>query len=151
MITQKNATIQSDPLPTIEAIPLQMNQLFYNLLNNSLKFSKDGREPIITISCRQMKKEEKDPSFLKKIPYYEIVFADNGIGFDQDYAEQIFGLFKRLNDRQFYPGSGIGLSLCKKVIENHNGDIIAKGKENDGASFYIYLPEKQFPIAEIAD
>ena len=66
-----------------------------------------------------------------------------GIGFSQDYAEQIFGLFKRLNDRLIYPGSGIGLALCKKVVENHNGAIFAKSSEQEGASFYIYLPVRQ--------
>jgi signal transduction histidine kinase len=79
--------------------------------------------------------------------YYEIIFSDNGIGFSQEYADQIFGLFKRLNDKQYYPGSGIGLALCKKVVENHNGLMYAKGKENGGASFFIYLPQKHTKLS----
>lgn len=143
LITQKNAIIKTDVLPTIEGVPLQMTQLFYNLLNNSLKFSREDRQPLIKITCRLLKENEYQPSFLKHKKYYEIVLSDNGIGFSKEYEEQIFGLFKRLNHKQLYSGSGIGLSLCKKVVENHNGEIIAKGKDQEGASFHIYLPEKQ--------
>jgi PAS domain S-box-containing protein len=150
MITQKKASVRSDTLPVIEAIPLQMTQLFYNLINNSLKFANENRELHIRVSCRQIKEEDKLPTLLKDIPYFEIVFNDNGIGFSEEYSEQIFGLFKRLNDRQFYPGSGIGLALCKKVVENHHGEIVAKGKENDGASFYIYLPLRQSAVSRIS-
>jgi len=143
LITQKNATIQSDALPTIEAIPLQMTQLFYNLINNSLKFSKENIPPSIFISCKQVADKTKPSSLFQNKIYYEIIVSDNGIGFEKDYSEQIFGLFKRLNDRRFYPGSGIGLALCKKVVENHHGMIDAEGKENEGAIFHIFLPEKQ--------
>jgi light-regulated signal transduction histidine kinase (bacteriophytochrome) len=87
--------------------------------------------------------KEKLAGLQPQLRYYEIIFNDNGIGFNDEYSEQIFGLFKRLNDKQFYPGSGIGLALCKKVVENHRGEIIAQGKENEGASFLVYLPEKQ--------
>ncbi len=143
MINQKKAVIESDNLPVIEAIPLQMTQLFYNLINNSLKFTSPERDPLIRISCRRMEEKERHPDFLEGIAYYELRFTDNGIGFDQEYTDQIFGLFKRLNDKQFYPGSGIGLALCKKVVDNHHGDIVASGKDNVGAEFIVYLPEKQ--------
>ena len=89
------------------------------------------------------KEKVKHNSFLNNTRYYEIVFRDNGIGFLEEYADQIFGLFKRLNDKQFYPGSGIGLALCKKVVDNHHGEIEAKGAEGKGAEFYVYLPETQ--------
>jgi len=143
LITQKKATIYSEPLPTVEAIPLQMTQLFYNLISNSLKFAKEDELPLIKISSSLLSPVQKKPSFFKQGRYYEIIVSDNGIGFNMDHSEQIFGLFKRLNHSQIYSGSGIGLSLCKKVVENHNGEIVAKGKEKEGASFYIYLPEKQ--------
>jgi two-component system CheB/CheR fusion protein len=143
VIQQKEALITNELLPTIEAIPLQMNQLFYNLLNNALKFSRIGVKPIITLTCRKLKEYEKPPTLLKGITYYQITVKDNGIGFNQDYEEQIFGLFKRLNDRNVFPGSGIGLALCKKVVENHYGEICAKGRENEGAEFIVYLPEMQ--------
>lgn len=143
LITQKNAIIKTDELPIVEGVPLQMTQLFYNLINNSLKFAREEGQTVIKISCRLMNKNEYRPSFSKQIPYYEIMLSDNGIGFSKEYEEQIFGLFKRLNHKQLYSGSGIGLALCRKVVENHKGEILAKGKDKEGASFYIYLPEKQ--------
>ncbi len=143
-ILQREAVVKKDLLPVIEAIPLQMNQLFYNLINNSLKFAKEGEKPELRISCKAVSEEQKEELGLSKDSiYYEIVFSDNGIGFSQEYADQIFGLFKRLNDKQTYPGSGIGLALCKKVVENHSGLMYARGEVNKGARFYIYLPEKQ--------
>jgi signal transduction histidine kinase len=142
MITQKNAIIEKDELPVIEAIPLQMNQLFYNLINNSLKFSRQDVPPLIRISSRKVTGKELPSTLDRNIDHYEISVSDNGIGFSQEYAEQVFGLFKRLNERHAYPGSGIGLALCRKVVENHHGEIRAEGKEKEGAVFYIYLPER---------
>lgn len=141
LIQQKGARIETDPLPTIRAIPLQMHQLFYNLINNSLKFGREGVPLFIEVRCRLLPEADKPTSLQAGLPYYEILVRDNGIGFSAEYEEQIFGLFKRLNDKQFYPGSGIGLALCKKVVDNHQGEILARGRENEGASFYIYLPK----------
>jgi signal transduction histidine kinase len=147
-ITQRGAVIEKDNLPTIEAIPLQMSQLFYNLFNNSLKFAKQGQKPQIRITSSMVTEEKRRTlNLTENTVYYEIIFSDNGIGFSQEYADQIFGLFKRLNDKQYYPGSGIGLALCKKVVENHNGLMYAKGKENGGASFFIYLPQKHTKLS----
>lgn len=143
LITQKKAVIHTELLPTIEAIPLQMTQLFYNLINNSLKFSKDEESPVIKISSRVLDEEQKKSLPAKHLRYYEIILNDNGVGFNAEYSEQIFGLFKRLNNKQLYSGSGIGLALCRKVVENHNGQIRATAKDGQGASFHIYLPEKQ--------
>jgi signal transduction histidine kinase len=142
LIQEKRAVIHYDTLPIIEAIPLQMNQLFYNLLNNALKFSLPDVPPTITISSRILTEREPDSYEItdKKSAYCELVFSDNGMGFKQEYAEQIFGLFKRLNNKGEFPGSGIGLSLCRKVVTNHNGRIVARSNENQGASFYIILP-----------
>jgi signal transduction histidine kinase len=144
LVSQKNAVIKKEKLPVIDAIPLQMTQLFYNLLNNSLKFVKEKVQPVISISARKLTNEEKKT--LKLEPdktYFEIIVKDNGIGFSEEYQEQIFGLFKRLNERHIYPGSGIGLALCRKVVSNHNGIIYAKAKDGDGAEFHVILPEKQ--------
>ena len=107
-----------------------MNRLFYNLLNNSLKFSKPDNPPVVDITLV----DDLTKNFI------ELVVKDNGIGFDQKYAERIFNLFQRLNDRYSYAGNGIGLSLCKKIVENHKGEILAFGNLNQGASFYIKLP-----------
>lgn len=150
-VAQKNAVIESKQLPVIEAIPLQMNQLFYNLISNSLKFAKDKVNPHIKISSSPIANiRKKELGLTNKSIYNEIIFTDNGIGFSPEYAEQIFGLFKRLNNKTIYPGSGIGLALCKKVVENHNGLIYAKADENSGASFYIYLPQKQKQVNNTA-
>lgn len=142
LIQQKAAIIYHDVLPIIDAIPLQMNQLFYNLLNNALKFSKQELAPEINVNCRIL--TDEDLNFYEIIhthtAYCEIICTDNGMGFKQEYSEQIFGLFKRLNNKLEFPGSGIGLSLCRKVVANHNGKIYANSKENEGASFIIILP-----------
>ena len=142
MIAQSGAIITRERLPHIEAIPVQINQLFYNLVNNSLKFAKPDFPLHVDVSCKRvMGKEVIDVAGLKPtVDYYEIIFSDNGIGFSQQYARQIFELFKRLHDKAKYAGSGIGLSLCKKVVTNHGGVIEANGKEGVGAQFYIYLP-----------
>jgi signal transduction histidine kinase len=143
-ISQTGGSIESNTLPIIEAIPLQMTQLFYNLVNNSFKFAREGVSPQIMITSKKLNDIEKGARGLPgESTYYEIKFQDNGIGFSSEYSDQIFGLFKRLNDRQAYPGSGIGLALCKKVIENHNGLIYAKAEENKGACFYIIVPQNQ--------
>jgi PAS domain S-box-containing protein len=147
LIEQKKAIITHDPLPEIEAIPIQINQLFYNLVNNSLKFSSDDLPLHLDVSCKLLNAEElvHIGGLDNTLTYYEIIFSDNGIGFNQDYANQIFGLFKRLNDKTVYAGSGIGLALCKKVVSNHKGIIAANAKEGIGAQFYIYLPQEQKP------
>jgi two-component system CheB/CheR fusion protein len=145
LVQEKKAIIHHDTLPIIQAIPLQMNQLLFNLLNNALKFSRPDIKPVITITCRILTPEELETHEImyKHTPYCEIVFSDNGMGFKQEYSEQIFGLFKRLNNKLEFPGSGIGLSLCRKVVANHNGKIYAISNENEGASFFIILPLAQ--------
>ena len=147
IIAQKKAIITHDKLPEIDAIPVQMNQLFYNLVNNALKFANDELPLHLDVSCKVVRADDvKDvPGLEGATTYYEIVFSDNGIGFSQEFATQIFGMFKRLNDKNRYAGSGIGLSLCKKVVANHGGVIMANGKEGVGAQFYIYLPGRQRP------
>ncbi len=138
LITEKKATIKNDTLPVIQGIPLQLNQLFLNLFSNSLKFSKN--EPVITISSRILSdKEVRQRDYLHtRVRYVEITFADNGIGFEQQYADQIFTIFQRLHDKKSYEGTGIGLALCKKIVENHHGFITAKSELGKGATFYIY-------------
>ena len=128
----------------IQALRSQIEQLFCNLVNNSLKFRDVSRKPVISIRSRML--DQPDVVALRLNPglrYYQITYTDNGIGFDNKYSERIFSLFQRLNTRDAYPGTGIGLSLCKKVVDNHKGVIAAYGEENVGATFVITLPEKQ--------
>jgi len=145
LVHEKNAQIKFEELPTIDAIPLQMNQLFYNLISNALKFSKEDVSPVITIASHTLSEEEirKYPILNPLLSYIEISIKDNGIGFEQKYSEQIFTLFQRLHGKETYSGTGIGLALTKKIVENHQGVTFANAKESKGASFYVILPFKQ--------
>ncbi|MEO6917415.1 MAG: ATP-binding protein [Chitinophagaceae bacterium] len=146
IIDEKKAEICFEDLPVVEAIPSQMNQLFYNLISNSLKYAKDDVRPIVTVSCSSVSPDELDKLSLPNITnYYRITIKDNGIGFDPQFAEKIFVIFQRLNNRQRFAGSGIGLALCKKIVLNHHGEIFADATENQGAVFEIILPQLQKP------
>jgi PAS domain S-box-containing protein len=145
LIHQKKAQIKVSPLPVIEAISLQMNQLFYNLIGNALKFSKPDETLLIHIDSRNLKQNEieQDGNLNPGWNYVEIVISDNGIGFNQKFAEQIFVIFQRLHGKDEIEGTGIGLALCKKIVDNHYGTIFARGEENKGASFHLVLPVKR--------
>lgn len=142
-IQKKNATLEIGELPVIWAIPSQMRQVFQNLISNSLKFAREGVDPLIRIHG-QAKKGEEIPGNQKPANerFYQITFQDNGIGFDAKYAKEIFVVFKRLHSYHDFEGTGIGLSICKKIIEKHNGFITADGAINEGATFTITLPER---------
>ncbi|WP_052273000.1 PAS domain S-box protein [Flavihumibacter solisilvae] len=141
MIERKNATIHIDKLPVVRAYALQMNQLFYNLLGNALKFSRAEIPPQITITSEDLLKEELNNYGLNpERRYFRIEISDNGIGFDPAFEKSIFDLFQRLHMKHEYEGTGIGLALCNKIVKNHNGLIYAKSEENKGATFYVILP-----------
>jgi PAS domain S-box-containing protein len=144
MIMQKKITVEADELPAVEAIPIQMNQLFYNLVGNSVKFVRKGVNPLITIKCNRLTPEESEKigRYKKERTYFRFVVSDNGIGFSQQYAEHIFSIFQQLNNKSKFGGYGIGLSLCKRIVENHDGVIYANGVENQGATFTFILPVK---------
>jgi light-regulated signal transduction histidine kinase (bacteriophytochrome) len=129
LMQQKSASVDLGPLPVIYGVPVLIHQLFYNLINNSIKFSNAGVPPRIIITG------EATATGMAKI-----VVADNGIGFEQEYAERIFKTFTRLNSKDNYEGTGLGLSLCKKIVERHGGSITAEGVEGDGARFIVMLP-----------
>lgn len=144
LIQEKEATITLGHLPVVDAVPLQINQLFYNLISNALKFVPAGRKPLIEITSSPLPPEDLGAHQLNgDLQYVRINVRDNGIGFDDQYAETIFGLFQRLNNRENYAGNGIGLALCKRIALNHNGRIIPHSKENEGTSFEIILPLNQ--------
>jgi two-component system CheB/CheR fusion protein len=119
-----------------------MNQLFYNLLTNALKFHKEETSPLIAISSRALSGDEikSDSNLQTNLSYIEIVITDNGLGFEQQFARQIFQLFERLYSADEFEGTGVGLALCKKIVENHQGHIFAKSTEGEGAAFYVVLP-----------
>lgn len=142
---EKKASIVVGKLPKLEAITLQMQQLFHNLISNSLKFSRDGAPPEIQISSRQLTVPDEIElhGLDAKRSYVMIDVRDNGIGFDEEYAEKIFIIFQRLNSKQDYKGTGIGLAICKKIIDAHGGKIFAESQEGKGATFHVILPLKQ--------
>ncbi|HET9486943.1 MAG TPA: PAS domain-containing protein [Chryseosolibacter sp.] len=142
MIEEKGARISSDPLPVILGIPVQINQLFGNLISNALKFSDNRRRPEIAIRCKAISPEEtiKYRDLKHGSAYYQISFRDNGIGFNQSHARQIFDIFQRLHGKLDYQGTGIGLAMCRKIAQNHNGDIYAESVEGQGATFHVLLP-----------
>ncbi|MCW3075801.1 MAG: evgS [Bacteroidetes bacterium] len=140
MIEEKGAIINDSGLTVINALPQQLYQLFYNLISNSLKFSTTA--PVINITCKEVPAEklEKMEGISASGNHVEIIFKDNGIGFDQKYAKQVFTIFKRLNSKDSYAGTGIGLALCKKIIDNHHGSIHVTSELNKGSAFHILLP-----------
>lgn len=143
-ILQKNATIISNDLCECPVIRFQFRQLLHNLIGNSLKFANPGRPPVITINSSIKPGKELPLAGLEKDrKYCHISVQDNGIGFDPTFSEQIFGLFQRLHGKSEYPGTGIGLSICKKIIENHHGVMTAEGEPGKGAKFHIYIPYEQ--------
>ena len=140
-IEQKGAIISIANLPRIYGSALQMNQLFYNLVNNALKFCAADKQPEVSIASEIVSgailaAHNLDP----QLGYHQITVTDNGIGFGQQYASQIFEVFKRLHAKAAYPGSGIGLALCRKIALNHHGAIYATSEEGAGATFTILLP-----------
>lgn len=141
IISEKGVVIHSVDLPTVKVIPFQIQQLFTNLLSNSIKYRRTDVPPVIRIECDKViarnQPELKNDS--QKV-FYKISVIDNGMGFEQAYADQIFGLFHRLHHEREYPGTGIGLSICKKIVENNGGFIIAEGRPDDGATFSVFLP-----------
>ena len=144
-IQDVDAQITMMPMPTLNALPTQMQQLFQNLITNALKFVKPNEKPIISIEAHVA--DLKEISLLgipfKHNKYYKIVVSDNGIGFDTEYAEKIFLIFQRLHGRSEFEGTGLGLAICKKIVDNHHGYIIAKSEKNNGASFTVYLPYEE--------
>ena len=128
MIQEKNAQIHVERLPVIMGDGRMMRQLFENLVNNAVKFSRKDVKPEVSVTCRQ------------KDGMYEICVADNGIGFDEKYLEQMFHLFQRLHSRDHYGGTGLGLAICRKITELHGGRISASSTEGAGSNFYINLP-----------
>lgn len=137
----KHAALESSLLPTLSVIPFQFYQLFFNLLSNALKFSKEAVPLRILVKADIVSGDDlpgagNDP---QKV-YHHISISDNGIGFEPEYNAKIFEVFQRLHSRDEYEGTGVGLAICRKIVQNHNGMISAEGLANEGATFHIYIP-----------
>jgi PAS domain S-box-containing protein len=139
-VTSKRAEISVGPLPTIEADPLQMRLLFQNLMSNAIKFHKKNLPPKVSVSTLA-----PGPSHSYTTPIVRVIVSDNGIGFDEAYSEKIFQPFQRLVGKSQYEGSGIGLAICRKIVERHKGVIEVKSEPGEGTSFTISLPVRQKP------
>jgi signal transduction histidine kinase len=138
-IREKDAKVELSPLPSVPVNPVLIKSLFLNLIGNAIKYSKPNVPPEIKIYCDNLEADENGT----QPHHFRIFIKDNGIGFDQKYAEQIFDMFKRLHVHTEYEGTGIGLALCKQIMEKHNGYINAVSSENEGATFIISLPAKE--------
>jgi light-regulated signal transduction histidine kinase (bacteriophytochrome) len=131
-IADEGARVEVGELPVLEADPLQMRQLLQNLLGNALKYRKKEEPPVVRLDGAR-----------SGTRYWTITVVDNGIGFNDQYAEKIFKMFERLHGRMEYAGSGIGLAICRKIVERHGGTIAAKGSPGQGAIFTVTLPAAQ--------
>jgi len=141
---EKQANIEVHDLCEANIIPFQFRQLLQNLISNSLKFCADGQKPHIIIKSNFIKYDQTSAkNFILKSDHYHICISDNGVGFDPQYKHKIFEIFQRLHDKNDYKGTGIGLTIARKIVENHNGVITANGKINKGATFDIYIPADQ--------
>ncbi|MFD2570247.1 ATP-binding protein [Spirosoma soli] len=137
---EMKVSLNVSELPTIRGDHSQLHQLFGNLLMNAIKFRPTNRQPVVHVSCQTVPGAAGPPGLNPNLEYHEICVADNGIGFDEKHAERIFQVFQRLHNRQRYDGTGVGLAICKRVVENHHGLITASGKLDEGATFRVYLP-----------
>lgn len=136
VIGEKNAVILSDELPVINVIPHQFVQLLENLIVNSLKYAKADVPPIVKIGAERISVKEGE----EEKEYWQLSVTDNGIGFEEEYKEKIFELFQRLHGKHEYEGTGIGLAICKKIVQNHNGSIKAHGTPGEGCTITMLLP-----------
>lgn len=134
VIKEKGAILVSCDLPEIEGAPILITQLFYNLMQNALKFSKANQPPRVIITSSFIKLEGADA--------VQIIIKDNGIGLEPDFYERIFTAFERLHSKDDYKGNGLGLALCRKIVKRHNGTITARGEKDNGAEFTVTLPLK---------
>jgi two-component system CheB/CheR fusion protein len=141
-IRDKGTEVNVGNLPIVEAVPGQMHQLFQNLISNALKFN-ESTVPMIRIQPRDMHDSEAEEYDVDRRDFVGICVEDNGIGFDEKYKEKIFGIFQRLHGTATYQGTGIGLAICKKIVDNHHGFIKAESKLGHGSSFIIFLPAEQ--------
>ena len=131
---EAQAVINAEDLPTVHVAPIAIRQVFLNLLSNSVKYRRSGVPLRISIRAHD--------TGLGRV---EVTYEDNGIGFEQEYAEQIFKPFQRLHTREQYAGTGVGLTVCKRILERHNGTIVAEGRPGEGATFRFTLPKTESP------
>ncbi len=147
-IQEKHADVIVEEIPQLAVNPVLIKPLFQNLIGNSLKYSRKKVNPVIRIHSDNSAALQGDHPKNNGVTYCRIFVEDNGIGFDQKYSEEIFDMFRRLHPRAEYEGTGIGLALCKRIVEKHNGFISARSKPGEGATFIISLPREKTRVIE---
>lgn len=144
-IESSGGSVDIGELPSLEADPTQMRQLLQNLIDNALKFSRPEESAAVKIRSQLVNQVEETPAGnISYQEFYQITVEDNGIGFEQKYLDKIFVPFQRLHSRSQYEGTGIGLAICRKIVDRHGGSITAKSSLGEGATFTVMLPVKQF-------
>jgi len=151
-IDDAGAVVEVDALPEIEADKTQISQVFLNLLGNSLKFRRPDVTPVIKVYCEPPQADDvPQEDGAEDRDWVRLIFSDNGIGFDTQYNDRVFNLFQRLHGRGEYTGTGIGLALCRKIIERHGGSIIAESEIGVGSKFIITMPTTQYELASLEE
>ncbi|WP_149303489.1 ATP-binding protein [Pareuzebyella sediminis] len=141
IIENSNTKVKGTALPEVKGVAYQLEQLFSNLISNAIKYKKENQAPQITINSERINQKDIPENFFKKSDYFhKITIEDNGIGFGSEHSEKIFEVFQRLHQKSQYSGTGIGLAICKKIIENHHGYIYATSSPGEGSTFIFYLP-----------
>ncbi|MEP7256816.1 MAG: ATP-binding protein, partial [Flavitalea sp.] len=147
LIAEKNASITTSGIPTLEVIPGQIRQLFQNIVSNSLKFSRKEAPPVIIIHAELVEHKLFDSPRSESGDFCRISIKDNGIGFNEIYKDKIFTMFQRLHSKEYFEGTGIGLAIVRKIIDKHNGIITVSSKENAGTTFVLVLPVSQHKVS----
>ncbi len=142
-IEQVNGRVEVGELPTVDADPLQVRQLMQNLIGNSLKCQRPDVPPVVRVSSRTLREDSAAPAPRPSRTFCQILVEDNGIGFEEIYSERIFTIFQRLHGRNEYEGTGVGLAVCRKIVERHGGTITARSTLGEGSTFLITLPVRQ--------
>jgi light-regulated signal transduction histidine kinase (bacteriophytochrome) len=142
-IEQVNGRVDVGELPNVEADPLQVRQLMQNLIGNSLKYNRPDVPPVVKIYSHHLHEGLAKTQNAQPSPQFQIMVEDNGIGFDEVYADKIFTIFQRLHGRNEYEGTGVGLAVCRKIVERHSGTITARSTPGKGSTFTVTLPVRQ--------
>jgi signal transduction histidine kinase len=144
-VEKAGGRVEIEELPTIDADPMQMRQLLQNLIGNSLKYFRAGVPPVVRVYSQQLdarSPESMDESALAR-QLCQILVEDNGIGFDEKYLDRIFTVFQRLHKKGEYEGTGVGLAICRKIVDRHSGTITARSRPGEGTTFVVTMPVRQ--------
>jgi signal transduction histidine kinase len=152
LIEKSGGRVEIEELPTIDADPVQMRQLLQNLISNSLKYCRAGVPPVVRIYSQELDEHRRESltktgGLARQLT--EILVKDNGIGFDEKYLDRIFNMFQRLHQKGEYEGTGVGLAICRKIVDRHSGTITARSSPGQGTTFMVTMPVMQPKEVEV--